>query len=74
METVVADRLEAFFPFDPFSLPVTKQFMQGIYNEWEGLEEDGASGIIFILIVLVDMGTSLSYDERMSYRDNFSMV
>ncbi|KAI9096887.1 RNA polymerase I-specific transcription initiation factor RRN3 [Phlyctochytrium arcticum] len=32
-------RLDAFFPFDPVALPVSKQFIDGLYQEWKN--EDG---------------------------------
>lgn len=32
--------LDSFFPFDPYNLPVSSAFIEGIYRDWEGLSDD----------------------------------
>lgn len=38
--TLVLDRLESFFPFDPLHLPISKKRIADIYQEWEDNETD----------------------------------
>lgn len=33
---IPSDVLDTFFPFDPFHLPKSKRFIEGIYIEWKG--------------------------------------
>ncbi|KAJ3036114.1 hypothetical protein HK097_003926, partial [Rhizophlyctis rosea] len=33
-------RLDDFFPFDPLPLPLSKSFIQDLYNEWKGLGDE----------------------------------
>ena len=37
-------QLEAYFPFDPYRLPLSKKWMEGEYNEWKGVPEPCPSG------------------------------
>lgn len=30
-------QLDAYFPFDPYHLPISKRWLKGDYNEWQGL-------------------------------------
>lgn len=36
----LTDRLDAFFPFDPMTLPISRRFIDGLYQEWIGDEDD----------------------------------
>jgi RNA polymerase I-specific transcription initiation factor RRN3 len=38
----VLERLETFFPFDPLTLPLSKRFVQDLYQEWESMEDSDA--------------------------------
>lgn len=40
--TLKEAQIDSHFPFDPFKLPLSKEYMNGIYREWDsgGLDED----------------------------------
>jgi RNA polymerase I-specific transcription initiation factor RRN3 len=38
--SLVLDRLESFFPFDPLHLPISKKRIAVIYQEWEDNDQD----------------------------------
>lgn len=40
LSTLILDRLDTFFPFDPLTLPQSKRFMDGLYQEWTGPTDD----------------------------------
>ncbi|BGO89017.1 hypothetical protein NBRC10512_008208 [Rhodotorula toruloides] len=39
-QLVVAEEMDSFFPFDPFKLPSSSAYIDGIYREWEGADDD----------------------------------
>ncbi|RKO89376.1 RNA polymerase I-specific transcription initiation factor RRN3, partial [Blyttiomyces helicus] len=39
----ISDRLDAFFPFDPISLPVSRNYVDSLYQAWVGEDEDERS-------------------------------
>jgi hypothetical protein len=40
LPAMVLERIEAFFPFDPYTLPRSRLFVDAIYVQWEGLDDD----------------------------------
>lgn len=40
---LVNEEMDSFFPFDPFKLPLSSEYIEGIYREWEADEDDTAS-------------------------------
>jgi hypothetical protein len=40
LAATILERLDTFFPFDPLTLPKSKKFMEGLYQEWESSESD----------------------------------
>jgi RNA polymerase I-specific transcription initiation factor RRN3 len=43
LAATILDRLDTFFPFDPLTLPKSKKFMEGLYQEWESNDSDSES-------------------------------
>ena len=43
LAATILDRLDTFFPFDPLTLPKSKNFMEGLYQEWESNDSDSES-------------------------------
>lgn len=39
-QLLVAEEMDSFFPFDPFKLPLSSVYIDPIYREWEGAEDD----------------------------------
>ncbi|KAI8320248.1 RNA polymerase I-specific transcription initiation factor RRN3 [Martensiomyces pterosporus] len=39
-ELVLRRELDTFFPFDPLTLPISRQYIDGIYLEWKGIGQD----------------------------------
>ncbi|GAA5895203.1 rDNA-binding RNA polymerase I transcriptional factor [Sporobolomyces salmoneus] len=39
-QLLVAEEMDSFFPFDPFKLPLSSVYIDEIYREWEGADED----------------------------------
>jgi predicted RecB family nuclease len=37
--SLVLERLESFFPFDPLNLPISKKRIIDIYQEWEDSDD-----------------------------------
>ncbi|GAA5879651.1 hypothetical protein JCM8547_003732 [Rhodosporidiobolus lusitaniae] len=42
-QLLVAEEMDSFFPFDPFKLPLSSGYIDPIYREWEGADEDESS-------------------------------
>jgi RNA polymerase I-specific transcription initiation factor RRN3 len=40
-QLLVAEEMDSFFPFDPFTLPMSSVYINGIYRQWEA--DDGSS-------------------------------
>ena len=38
-------QLDAYFPFDPYALPVSKRWLEGDYNHWVEVDGPGGSGV-----------------------------
>lgn len=39
-------QLDAYFPFDPYRLPLSKKWLTGDYNEWNGVPGQGTEGFV----------------------------
>lgn len=39
-QLLVAEEMDSFFPFDPFKLPLSSVYIDPIYREWQGAEDD----------------------------------
>ncbi|GAA5846646.1 hypothetical protein JCM5353_000745 [Sporobolomyces roseus] len=39
-QLLVAEEMDSFFPFDPFKLPLSSVYIDEIYREWEGADDD----------------------------------
>lgn len=39
-QLLVAEEMDSFFPFDPFKLPLSSAYIDPIYREWEGADDD----------------------------------
>lgn len=37
-------QLDAYFPFDPFHLPISKKWIAGEFNEWKGVSDHSVTG------------------------------
>jgi RNA polymerase I-specific transcription initiation factor RRN3 len=37
-QTLVEARMDSHFPFDPYKLPLSKSYIDGIYRQWEGID------------------------------------
>ncbi|GAA6004023.1 RNA polymerase I-specific transcription initiation factor RRN3 family protein [Rhodotorula paludigena] len=42
-QLLVAEEMDSFFPFDPFKLPLSSVYIDSIYREWEGADDESTT-------------------------------